>query len=234
MVPLMVELLKVRQHQAHGTSLVAIVFTGLVGAVSYGLERSVDIVAALLLACTAILTARFGAKFTAVLPEWKLKRSFGFFLLFVALSLALKPYFPHFRFSATAVGKVSVLLVAGAFTGFLSGMMGVGGGLIMVPVMVLLVGLSQHTAQGTSLLVMVPTGAVGALTHWKLGHINWEIVPGLVVGVFVGASLGAKFAHFLPEHHLRLTFAAFTTLMGLRYLLTKPKTPEPAQRVDRG
>lgn len=230
MVPLMVELLKVRQHQAHGTSLVAIVFTGLMGAIAYGLERSVDVVAALLLACTAILTARFGARFTAVLPEWKLKRSFGTFLLFVAFLLALKPYFPHFHFSTTLIGKALVLLIAGAFTGFLSGMMGVGGGLIMVPVMVLIVGLNQHTAQGTSLLVMVPTGAIGALTHWKLGHVSWEIVPGLIIGVLAGAYLGAEFAHFLPETQLRLIFVAFMALMSVRYLLAKPAKPERNQQ----
>ena len=69
MVPLMTELLKVRQHQAHGTSLVAIVFTGAIGAVAYGLQKSVDIVAAILLAATSILTAQLGAKWTAVCPN---------------------------------------------------------------------------------------------------------------------------------------------------------------------
>jgi Predicted permeases len=148
MVPLMSELMKVRQHEAHGTSLVAIVFTGITGAIAYGLQKSVDIVAAILLASTAVLTARWGAKFTAVLPEWKLKRSFGAFLIFVAWLMVIKPYLPAFHIGVFLWGKVISLLVTGAFTGFLSGMMGVGGGLIMVPVMVLLLGLSQHTAQG--------------------------------------------------------------------------------------
>lgn len=222
MVPLMVELLKVRQHQAHGTSLVAIVFTGLMGAIAYGLEGSVDILAALLLTCTAVLTAQLGAKFTSVLSEWKLKRSFGVFLLFVAALLLSKPYLPHTSFAATSVGKAIVLSVTGAFTGFLSGMMGVGGGLIMVPAMVLIVGLKQHTAQGTSLLVMVSAGAVGAWTHWKLGHVKWELAPGLILGATMGALLGAKFAHLLPEHQLRLVFAAFVAVMGTRYLRAKP------------
>ena len=222
MVPLMSELLKVRQHEAHGTSLVAIVFTGTTGAIAYGLQKSVDIVAAILLAATAVLAVRWGAKWTAVLPEWKLKRFFGAFLIFVASLMLLKPYLPAFHLGAFLWGKVISLLVTGAFTGFLSGMMGVGGGLIMVPVMVLLVGLSQHTAQGTSLLVMVPIGTVGAWTYWKLGHILWEIVPGLITGVLVGTSLGARFAHSLPENQLRLVFVAFILLMSLRYLTAKP------------
>jgi uncharacterized membrane protein YfcA len=222
MVPLMSELLKVRQHEAHGTSLVAIVFTGTTGAIAYGLQKSVDIVAAILLAATAVLTARWGAKFTAVLPEWKLKRSFGAFLIFIACLMVIKPYLPAFHIGVLLWGKVISLLVTGAFTGFLSGMMGVGGGLIMVPVMVLLLGLSQHTAQGTSLLVMVPTGIVGAWTHWKLGHIVLDIVPGLIVGVLIGTSFGAKLAHSLPENQLRLVFVAFVVAMSLRYLTSKP------------
>jgi len=222
MVPLMTELLKVRQHEAHGTSLFAIVFTGTVGAIAYGLQKSVDIVAAILLAATAVLTARWGAKFTAVLPEWKLKRFFGAFLIFVASLMLLKPYLPAFHLGASLWGKVISLLVTGAFTGFLSGMMGVGGGLIMVPVMVLLVGLSQHTAQGTSLLVMVPTGIAGAWTHWKLGHIVLHIVPGLIFGTLVGTSLGAELAHSLPENQLRLVFVAFIAAMSIRYLTSRP------------
>jgi uncharacterized membrane protein YfcA len=222
MVPLMSELLKVRQHEAHGTSLVAIVFTGTTGAIAYGLHKSVDIFAAILLAATAILTARWGAKLTAMLPEWKLKRSFGAFLIFVASLMLLKSYLPAFHIGAFLWGKVISLLVTGAFTGFLSGMMGVGGGFVMVPVMVLLVGLSQHIAQGTSLLVMVPTGIVGAWTHWKLGHIVLDIVPGLIVGSLIGTPLGAELAHSLPENQLRLVFVAFVVAMSLRYLTSRP------------
>lgn len=222
MVPLMVELLKIRQHQAHGTSLVAIAFTGLTGAVAYGLEGSVDIFAASALGLTSIVTVRAGAKFTETLPEWKLKRYFGFFLVFVALLLLLKPQIPTTNIAATLWSKTLVLLLTGAFTGFLSGMMGVGGGLIVVPAMVLLVGLSQHTAQGTSLLVIVLTGAVGAWTHWKLGHVVLGIVPSLIIGVLLGTPAGARFAHFLPENQLRLIFAVFVIMMGIRYLLTRP------------
>lgn len=222
MVPLMSELLKVRQHEAHGTSLVAIVFAGTTGAIAYGLHKSVDIFAAILLAATAILTARWGAKLTAMLPEWKLKRSFGAFLIFVASLMLLKSYLPAFHIGAFLWGKVISLLVTGAFTGFLSGMMGVGGGFVMVPVMVLLVGLSQHIAQGTSLLVMVPTGIVGAWTHWKLGHIVLDIVPGLIVGSLIGTPLGAELAHSLPENQLRLVFVAFVVAMSLRYLTSRP------------
>lgn len=109
--------------------------------------------------------ARFGALFAHSLPEWQLKRTFGFFLIFVSLLLLSKPYLcwlTCLAYAASDWGKVIALLFSGAVAGFLSGMMGVGGGSIMVPALVLLVGHSQYTAQGSSLLAMVPAGSVGA------------------------------------------------------------------------
>ncbi len=233
MVPLMVELMKVSQHQAHGTSLVAIVFTGLTGAIAYGREGSVNWLAAVLLASTAVLSARQGARFAATLPEWKLKRAFGGFLLFVAFLLATKSFFPHFFPSSplgtSAMGRVAevfVLLLTGGATGFLSGLMGVGGGLVMVPVMVLVMGFSQHMAQGTSLAVIVPTGAVGAWTHWRLGHVVSSLVPGLICGILVGTSSGAYLAHLIPEDRLRILFVAIMLFMSLRFLAARPTGKE--------
>lgn len=92
MIPLMVGLLKLPQHRAHGTSLVTVFFTGLVGALTYGLQGSLDLKAALFLALTAILTARFGARFAHGLSERNLKRSFGWFLIAVSFLLLLRPY----------------------------------------------------------------------------------------------------------------------------------------------
>jgi uncharacterized membrane protein YfcA len=72
--------------------------------------------------------------------------------------------------------------------GFASGMMGVGGGAVMIPAMVLLAGFDQHVAQGTALLVMVPAGSVGAYTHWRLGNVKISVLWGIVPGVLVGLS----------------------------------------------
>jgi len=176
MIPLMVGFLKMNQHKAHGTSLVALVFTGISGAITYALKGSIDVVASILIATTAIFTARAGAYYAHALPEWKLKRSFGAFLIFVSVLLLLKPYLLFFTVSGTGFVKIIVLLITGIFTGFLSGMMGVGGGTIMVPAMVLLAGIGQHTAQGISLLAMIPAGGVGAFTHWRLGNVTTNLL----------------------------------------------------------
>ncbi len=224
MIPLMVGVLRLTQHQAHGSSLVALVFTGLAGAITYAMKGSVDVVASALLAVTAIFTARFGAHFAHALPEWKLKRSFGGFLLCVSILLLLKPYLAQVANPVSAGwAKVVVLMIAGVFTGFLSGMMGVGGGTIMVPAMVLLAGMGQHMAQGSSLLAMVPAGAAGAHAHWKLGNVVTKIMWGLIPGIFIGTYFGGSLALILSEAVLRIIFAAVIIWTGIRYL----RTPAP-------
>jgi uncharacterized membrane protein YfcA len=218
MIPLMVGILKLGRHQAHGTSLVALVFTGLSGAISYGLNGSINLMAAICLAATAMFTSRAGARYCHLLPEWKLKKYFGAFLIFCAILLTLKPVIGKTTEVVPFYFQIGVFLITGAFTGFLSGMMGVGGGTIMVPAMVLLTGLSQHVAQGTSLLVMVPAGSVGAFTHWKLGNVATGILCGLVPGIILGAYLGGYIAHFIAETPLRLAFIAVIVFMGIRYV----------------
>ncbi len=225
MIPLMVGFLKLTQHQAHGTSLVALVFTGIAGAIAYGLQGTIDITASVLIAVTAMVTARTGAHFAHSLPEWRLKRSFGGFLIFVSLLMLVKPYLPHIPGMETGWSKIIVLLVTGILTGFLSGMMGVGGGTIMVPAMVLLAGFAQHTAQGTSLLAMVPAGGVGAYTHWRLGNVRTNLLIGLIPGILIGTYLGGTLAHFLSERTLRLVFAAVLIWTGVRYLRTRSSAP---------
>ena len=217
MVPLMVGILKLSQHRAHGTSLVALVFTGISGAVTYALNGSVNYVAACLLAVTAMTTARAGAHYAHALPEWKLKKFFGFFLIFCAVLLILKPYLAPIIGVVPNYVQIIILLITGIFTGFFSGMMGVGGGTIMVPAMVLLIGFSQHLAQGTSLLVMIPAGSVGAFTHWKLGNVTKKLLIGLVPGIILGTYLGGSFANVISDAPLRLIFVSVIIVTGLRY-----------------
>lgn len=216
MIPLMVHFLGFPQHLAHGTSLAALVFTGLTGAGTYYLNGTVDPVAAALLAATAILTARFGALYANSLPEWKLKLAFGVFVIGVSLLLVLKPYYANLSSPATGAVRVAVLLASGVVSGFFAGLMGVGGGSLMVPAMVLFLGFSQHLAQGSSLLAMVPAGAVGAYTHWRLGNVALPAVPGLILGIVAGTYGGSTLAHWLSEGSLRVIFAVVLIWQGCR------------------
>jgi uncharacterized protein len=222
MIPLMTGVSKLRQHQAHGTSLVALVFTGISGAITYWLKGgAVDVAGAIAMAVPAVATARFGARYAHALPEWKLKRAFGGFLIFVSLLLIFKQYIPHTAAPMAGLAKVGVLAVVGAFTGFISGMMGVGGGSLMVPAMVLVTGFPQFLAQGTSLLAMIPAGATGAHAHWQLGNVVKRLLPGLIPGILVGTFLGGSLARHLGENLLPYIFAAVVIYTGLRYVRAK-------------
>jgi len=229
MIPLMVRFFQLSQVQAHGTSLMALIFTGAAGAVTYYLKGSVDILAAMLLAAAAIFTARFGALYANSLPEWKLKKAFGIFVILVSLILLSKPYYAHFSHPVGGWVKVAVLLASGAVAGFLSGMMGVGGGSIMVPALVLAVGLTQHAAQGSSLLAMVPAGSVGAFTHWRLGNVVTRLLLGLILGIILGTYLGGTLAHLLSEAALRVIFAVVLIGMGIRDISSSRKLQQREQ-----
>jgi uncharacterized protein len=218
MIPLMVSIKKLGQHKAHGTSMVALVFTGIIGATIYAMHNAVDVLASVFLSVAALWPARYGAKYCHGLPELKLKRAFGIFLILVSIFILLKPYLPFLPHSGMSISKVLILLMTGATTGFVSGLMGVGGGPIMIVGMVLLAGFDQHTAQGSSLLAMVPSGAVGAFTHWRLGNVETGILDGLILGIILGTYIGGSFAHVLPEYTLRIIFAVVLVWTGSRYV----------------
>jgi uncharacterized protein len=227
MIPVMTEVLHFRQQEAHGTSLFAVIFTAIAGSFIYYLHGSADVPASVLVAAMALCTVRFGAKYCCFLPEWKLKRYFGIFLLLMALILLLKPLLPHMVEGGSQTWiRWFVLVVLGILTGFVSGMMGVGGGIFMVPMMVIFAGIAQHTAQGISLLAMIPASAVGAWTHWKAGNTRKKLLPGLIAGVLVGVYAGGSFAHLIPETELRLVFAALMFYTATRYVRAKPKPDE--------
>lgn len=228
MIPLMVRWEGLRQREAHGTSLFALVFTGMVGAATYASRGAVDLVAAASLAAPAMATARLGARFAHVLPEWKLKRSFGAFLIAVTVLLLGKSYLGGAGEPAEGLWKIGALLATGGVSGFLAGMMGVGGGGLMVPAMVLLTGFPQVIAQGTSLAAMVPAAAAGAQQHWKLGNVVRRLLPGLVPGILAGTWVGSSFAVRLSEASLRFAFAAVLIYSGSRYLFAPKPAPEPA------
>lgn len=114
----------------------------------------------------------------------------------------------------------------GILTGSAAGLLGVGGGVMMVPFLVLVAGLSQHAAEATSLLVVVPTAIVASLVlhRRRVGDLAVALRVG-VVGT-VGGAAGALLALALPAHALRNVFAVFLGLVGLRLVADTRRAPE--------
>ena len=113
-------------------------------------------------------------------------------------------------------------IVLGLVAGALSGLLGIGGGLIIIPVMVLLFGMSQHQAQGTTLALMVPPiGLLAAWMYWKQGFVDIKMAMFVCLGFFVGGLLGAKFAVNIPELVLKRIFGAVLFLISIKMILGK-------------
>jgi len=116
-------------------------------------------------------------------------------------------------------------LLTGVLSGLLAGLFGVGGGVIVVPALILLFGhlgvggdWVAHLAVGSSLAAIVGTGAASALAHHRRGGVRWDLAARLAPGIVLGAWLGAVLAGALPELWLKRVFAAFLAYVGVRML----------------
>ncbi len=216
-VPALTELLRLDQRRAQATSLGVLVFTGLFGFLSYLGYGSVPLGPALWTTVGAVLAAPWGARTVHRVSRRKLRALFGLVLVLVGLGMLL-----GFReWSAPGQGVVAsspwVFLVLGAVQGFLGALLGIGGGVIVVPALVLGLGLDQHAAQGIALAAMAPMALVGSWTHWRHRSLVVSLLPGLVVGGFLGVLLGSTLAHGLPAPILRRVFAVFLVFFGVQY-----------------
>ena len=174
MVPAMVYLLKTPQREANGRSLAVIVPIALVGVVILGRGHDVNLPVGVALAVDAVVQA------THVIGS---------------LASGLQP---------TGLALTLIALSVGLLSGVLSGLLVIGGGIVMVPAMTLLLGLSQHLAQGTSLLLIIPTALSGSLTHWRMGNISLALAA--------------------SDEVLRLIFGAYLGFTGARMLKTPNAT----------
>lgn len=105
---------------------------------------------------------------------------------------------------------IVTILIIGLCAGVLSGMVGVGGGLIIVPALVFFLGISQHTAQGTSLgLLLLPAGILAVMNYYKAGHVDLKVVGLLALGFIAGSYFGSKWSLALPQETVRKIFAIF-------------------------
>lgn len=235
LVPAMVYLLGMSQHQAHGTSLATILFIVVLGAAFYSAHGEVNWVIAVELAIGGVFGAIIGAKIANLLSGRQLRRYFGFFLVIIALRMLSEVAYslaggPHINShpDAIATGGLGafVVLGIGVLTGTLSGLMGVGGGVIMVPAMVLLLGVSQKMAQGISLAVIIPVAISGALIHAKHGNVRSDVCYWLVVGGVLGGLIGARAAMALPPVFLRAIFGIMLLALGsIMAFRQRPRAP---------
>lgn len=108
----------------------------------------------------------------------------------------------------------------GLVSGVVSGLFGVGGAIVIIPGLVLLAKLSQHTAHGTSLAaLLLPVGILGVIEYHRRGQVNFGYAAVIAAGLFLGVLIGAKLAGALPDAALRRIFGGFLLLVSIRLLV---------------
>jgi uncharacterized protein len=117
---------------------------------------------------------------------------------------------------------VLLLVLIGLVTGALGGMLGLGGGLILIPALVFIFGFSQHMAVGTSLAIMLPPiGMFAAYNYYKAGQVNIKYALILALAFMLGSYLSSKIALKIPENILRKVFSVFLILVAVKMFFSK-------------
>jgi len=117
---------------------------------------------------------------------------------------------------------ILILVVIGLLAGMFSGLLGVGGGVVMIPLMVFALGFTQHEAQGTSLAVLaVPVTLIAAYNYYEAGHVNWKYAAVIAVTFVVGAYFGSKFAVAIDQVLLKKIFGIVLIIVALRLIFWK-------------
>ncbi len=223
LVPLLVLALSKPQHVAHATSLVGVVFAATSGAVRFALADHVAFVGAAALVGGAVVGARLGAGLAHRLPERQLKQVFSGVLLLLALRFVLlgaggEASVAGDTVPAFTAGVVVLHVLGGLAAGVVSSSLGVGGGVVMVPLMVLAFGYGQQVAEGTSLAVIVPTAVVGAWSHSRHGYTDWRLGARLGAGSLTGGVIGASMALALEPDVLARLFGGLMLLVALLFV----------------
>lgn len=216
---------------AVGTSLAVLIVTALASTLAYAKRRKVDFRSGWLLFAASGPSAMIGSALTAQLRNGTFQLVFGCFMLLMAALLVARDYirpirrqWPVRRTIAEADGTaytygyaVVPMLAVGCAVGAVSGLFGIGGGSLFVPVMVLLFGFPPHIATATSMFVIFLSSITGSAVHAWLGEIDYPLAAALLPGAWIGGRLGAYIAGRMSGKGLlwllRLTLIALAAQM---------------------
>lgn len=225
LVPLQVIWARRDQHRAIGTSLTAILPIALVAAAAYYFGSNVpqaNLTVAFYLALGGVFGAVIGARAAQRISDRALKVIVAIMLLAAGLKElydALAGSAPHLVGAAVPVfeAKDYALIAAGGMgIGVVSGLTGVGGGILIVPLLAIGFGISQRVAQGTSLIAILPTAAIGALTLQRSGNVDLRAASWMAAAGVPAALLGSALALWLPARALGGLFGVFLLVAATR------------------
>ncbi len=212
LVPLLIVLGYVYD-QAVATSSLAIILTSSSGTVQNWRMGYLDWQRVLYLAVPALFTAQLGAYLVEKLPDYVKEAAFGVLLLVTIFLVALKKRLRHQTAASPKINPLAARIGTGAAAGLLAGLFGVGGGVIMVPLQMLLLSEPIKTAIQTSLGVIVITSISAAAGHAYHGNVLW--LPGIILGVggILGAQVSTRYLPKLPDKVVDFCFRALLAIL---------------------
>ena len=222
LVPYLVLLRQWPQKQAQATALVMVAMSSAAGALTYALSGSVAWLVAPVILVGGLLGAVLGSALLHRIHAWALQLAFAVILTATALRIVASTTGGEAIVTnpTVTVGLALGYLAAGLAMGLLSALFGIGGGIILVPMLVTLFGFAPYLAAGTSLTVMVFIALAGAVRQTGPGFTQWHMGAALGLAAMVGAVLGARLALLLPVRVLALLFAVLLVVVAVRLALS--------------
>lgn len=231
LVPLLVHLVRMGQHEAQGTSLAFVIATALIAVIPYHGNERLDLALAAALTAGALPGVMLGSRIAARTPARTLGIAFGVFILVIAVRILVAPPLGS---GGPEAWPLAWNVPVGLVVGVLAGLLGVGGGTILVPLLVLGQGVDQHTAQGISLLMIVPVGIVGVWSYAREGRLPSRRLPALLAGGAAGGFLGALLAHRTDAPTLSRIFAVFLIAVAAQMIFRRPRATVPPSAAPTG
>lgn len=224
MVPLLV-LVGVGVHRAHATSLAAIVMIALAGAASFGAAGEIDLIAGVTIGIGGIIGSALGATVMNRVSARALSITFLVIISLAAVRMAIGSTPEPGASGVSGLWLIALSIAVGVLAGFIAGLTGIGGGMVIVPAGVLLLGMSQHLAQGTSLVAIVFTALSGTVVNLRNRRVR--LADGLWIGVggVFGSVVGVRVALLIEAPTLARVFGGVVLLLAARntYMLLKPQ-----------
>ncbi len=215
LVPLLVAV-GMPQHRAHGTSLAAIIFIAVAGAISFGASGEIDVGLGVTIGIGGVVGSVIGATVMNRISSRSLTIVFAIVLLIAALRLILGGSPLPGTADLATPAQTAIALGIGLVAGFFAGLAGIGGGVVIVPSSVFLLGLEQHEAQGTSLVAIIFTAIAGTIVNFRNQNVRPLEAAVAGGGGVVGSIVGSLIALGTNERTLSLVFGFLVLFVALR------------------
>ena len=221
LIPLLGTVRPLSQHELHGTSLGVMIFTATAALIAYAHQGAVPWALGIPLAIGGVAGAPLGSWLAGRFNPDRLKWAFAGFLFLVGVRM-LFPLPPGVAGSGGPPPHILAVSI-GLVIGVLSGLLGVGGGVLLVPLLTLGLHVAQHDAQGASLAMVIPTALSGLVGYTRRGQVRWELVPLLAPAAAVGALGGSVIAVSLHADRLQQLFGVLVIGMAVQMAVRKKK-----------